>query len=50
MMEPREDEKYLLAKRRRAPRDHEAAHKLVDSHLRLAAKIAGDYRGYSPGC
>src|SRR5262249_56676571 len=26
--------------------DHEAAHKLVNSHLRLVAKIAMGYRGY----
>jgi RNA polymerase sigma-32 factor len=50
MMEPHEEEKYVLAKRRRARRDQEAAHKLVNSHLRLAAKIARGYRGYSPGC
>jgi RNA polymerase sigma-32 factor len=37
-MEPQEEEKYVLAKRRRAR--HEAAHTLVNSHLRLAAKIA----------
>ena len=41
---------YVLAKRRRASRDHQAARKLVNSHLRLAAKIARSYRGYSPGC
>jgi RNA polymerase sigma-32 factor len=46
MMEPHEEEKYVLAKRRRAR--HEAAHKLVNSHLRLAAKIARGY--YPPGC
>jgi DNA-directed RNA polymerase sigma subunit (sigma70/sigma32) len=45
-MEPHKEEKYVLAKRRRAR--HEAAHALVNSHLRLAAKIARGY--YSPGC
>jgi RNA polymerase sigma-32 factor len=43
MMEPHEGEKYVLAKRRRAR--HEAAHKLVNSHLRLAAK---DSQGLLP--
>jgi DNA-directed RNA polymerase sigma subunit (sigma70/sigma32) len=41
MMEPHEE--YVLAKRWREHGDHEAAHKLVNSHLRLVAKIA---RGY----
>jgi uncharacterized Zn-finger protein len=50
MMEQHDEEQYVLAKRRRARRDHQAAHKLVNSHLRRAAKIAGSYRGYSPGC
>ena len=44
MLEPHEE--YLLAKRRREHGDHEAAHKLVNSHLRLVAKIARGYRGY----
>src|ERR1700719_1261389 len=44
MMEPHEE--YLLAKRSRERGDHEAAHKLVNSHLRLVAKIARGYRGY----
>src|SRR5216684_3582889 len=39
MMEPHEE--YLLAKRWREHGDHEAAHKLVNSHLRLVAKVAG---------
>jgi RNA polymerase sigma-32 factor len=41
----RHDE-YMLSKRWREHGDHEAAHKLVNSHLRLVAKIAGGYRGY----
>jgi RNA polymerase sigma-32 factor len=49
-MEPHEEEQYVFAKRPRARRDHQTAHKLVNSHLRRAAKIAGGYRGYSPGC
>src|SRR6516165_2078242 len=44
MMEPHEE--YVLAKRWREHGDHEAAHKLVNSHLRLVAKIARGYRGY----
>jgi len=43
-LEPHEE--YMLAKRWREHGDHEAAHKLVNSHLRLAAKIARGYRGY----
>ena len=39
-------EEYLLAKRWREHGDHKAAHKLVNSHLRLVAKIARGYRGY----
>jgi len=39
-------EEYVLAKRWREHGDHEAAHKLVNSHLRLVAKIARGYRGY----
>src|SRR6266478_7658206 len=45
MIEPQEE--YVLAKRWREHGDHEAAHKLVNSHLRLVAKIARGYRGYS---
>src|SRR5712691_8313748 len=44
MMEPREE--YMLAKRWREHGDDEAAHKLVNSHLRLVAKIARGYGGY----
>ena len=44
MLEPREE--YMLAKRWREHGDHEAAHKLAASHLRLVAKIAMGYRGY----
>ena len=44
MLEPHEE--YMLAKRWREHGDHEAAHKLVTSHLRLVAKIAMGYRGY----
>jgi RNA polymerase sigma-32 factor len=44
IVEPHEE--YVLAKRWREPGDHDAAHKLVNSHLRLVAKIAKRYRGY----
>src|SRR6266567_5965785 len=44
MLEPHEE--YMLAKRWREHGDHEAAHKLVNSHLRLVARIAKGYRGY----
>jgi len=44
MLEPHEE--YMLAKRWREHGDRDAAHKLVTSHLRLVAKIAGSYRGY----
>jgi DNA-directed RNA polymerase sigma subunit (sigma70/sigma32) len=44
MMEPHEE--YVLAKRWREHGDHKAAHKLVNSHLRLVAKVARGYRGY----
>ncbi len=44
MLEP--DEEYMLAKAWTDHGDTEAAHKLVTSHLRLAAKIAMGYRGY----
>jgi RNA polymerase sigma-32 factor len=44
MLEPHEE--YMLAKRWREHSDREAAHKLVNSHLRLVAKIARGYRGY----
>ncbi len=39
-------EEYMLAKRWVEDQDTEAAHKMVTSHLRLAAKIAMGYRGY----
>jgi RNA polymerase sigma-32 factor len=44
LLEP--EEEYMLAKRWVETQDAEAAHKLVTSHLRLAAKIAMGYRGY----
>jgi RNA polymerase sigma-32 factor len=44
VVEPHEE--YLLAKRWREHGDHQAAHQLVNSHLRLVAKIARGYRGY----
>jgi len=44
MLEP--EEEYMLAKAWVDREDSEAAHKLVTSHLRLAAKIAMGYRGY----
>ncbi len=44
LLEP--EEEYMLAKRWVDHQDTEAAHKLVTSHLRLAAKIAMGYRGY----
>ena len=40
------DEEYMLAKRWTDDQDSDAAHRLVTSHLRLAAKIALGYRGY----
>lgn len=44
MLEP--EEEYMLAKSWVENEDTDAAHKLVTSHLRLAAKIAMGYRGY----
>jgi RNA polymerase sigma-32 factor len=44
MLEP--EEEYMLAKRWVDHQDAGAAHRLVTSHLRLAAKIAMGYRGY----
>ncbi|WP_434288005.1 RNA polymerase sigma factor RpoH [Celeribacter sp. SCSIO 80788] len=44
MLEP--EEEYMLAKSWVDHEDSRAAHKLVTSHLRLAAKIAMGYRGY----
>ncbi|WP_113911198.1 RNA polymerase sigma factor RpoH [Roseovarius dicentrarchi] len=40
------EEEYMLAKRWVEQEDTEAAHRMVTSHLRLAAKIAMGYRGY----
>lgn len=44
MLEP--EEEYMLAKSWVDHEDTQAAHKMVTSHLRLAAKIAMGYRGY----
>jgi RNA polymerase sigma-32 factor len=44
MLDPQEE--YMLAKRWREAGDRDAAHRLIISHLRLVAKIAGGYRGY----
>ena len=44
MLEP--EEEYMLAKNWVEHEDSNSAHKLVTSHLRLAAKIAMGYRGY----
>jgi len=44
LLEP--EEEYMLAKRWVDHEDARAAHQLVTSHLRLAAKIAMGYRGY----
>jgi RNA polymerase sigma-32 factor len=44
MLEP--EEEYMLAKAWVDRADSPSAHKLVTSHLRLAAKIAMGYRGY----
>ncbi|TNC70885.1 RNA polymerase sigma factor RpoH [Rubellimicrobium roseum] len=44
MLEP--EEEYMLAKRWVEDQDAASAHRLVTSHLRLAAKIAMGYRGY----
>ncbi len=41
-----QEEEYMLAKRWVEDQNTEAAHALVTSHLRLAAKIAMGYRGY----
>jgi RNA polymerase sigma-32 factor len=40
------DQEYMLAKRWREHGDRDAANKLVTSHLRLAVKVAMNYRGY----
>ncbi|MBZ4023225.1 RNA polymerase sigma factor RpoH [Rhodobacter sp. TJ_12] len=44
LLEP--EEEYMLAKAWVDHQDSASAHKLVTSHLRLAAKIAMGYRGY----
>ena len=44
LLEP--EEEYMLAKRWKEHEDQEAAAKMVNSHLRLVAKIAMGYRGY----
>ncbi|MFU8864990.1 MAG: RNA polymerase sigma factor RpoH [Rhodobacterales bacterium] len=44
LLEP--EEEYMLAKRWVEEQDTQAAHRMVTSHLRLAAKIAMGYRGY----
>ena len=44
MLEP--EEEFMLAKAWVDHGDKEAAHRLVTSHLRLAAKLAMGYRGY----
>ncbi len=44
LLEP--EEEYMLAKAWAERQDPQAAHRLVTSHLRLAAKIAMGYRGY----
>ena len=44
LLEP--EEEYMLAKRWVDHQDANAAHKMVTSHLRLAAKLAMGYRGY----
>jgi len=40
------DEEYTYGKRWREDDDVQSAHILVTSHLRLAARVAHDYRGY----
>jgi len=45
LLEP--EEEYMLAKRWVEEQDTDAAHQMVTSHLRLAAKIAG--RGHLGG-
>ena len=40
------EQEYLLARRWREHGDADAAHELVTSHLRLAAKVAMGFRGY----
>ncbi|MBL0941526.1 MAG: RNA polymerase sigma factor RpoH [Alphaproteobacteria bacterium] len=40
------EEEYMLAKKWLEQNDKDAAEKLINSHLRLVAKIASGYRGY----
>jgi YD repeat-containing protein len=40
------DHEYMLAKRWREHGDRNAANQLITSHLRLAVKVAMNYRGY----
>ena len=40
------EEEYILAKRWQEHHDEKAAQKLINSHLRLVAKMAMGYRGY----
>jgi RNA polymerase sigma-32 factor len=40
------DQEYMLAKRWREHGDRNAANQLVTSHMRLAVKVAMNYRGY----
>ena len=40
------EEEFMLAKRWQEHADSDAAHRLVTSHLRLAAKLAMGFRGY----
>ena len=44
LLEP--EEEYMLAKAWVVHQDPKSAHRLVISHLRLAAKLAMGYRGY----
>jgi len=44
ILEPHEE--YVLAKRWRELGDQKAAHKLINSHLRLAAKVARQFGGH----
>lgn len=41
-----EEEEHILAKQWREKGDRKAIDRLLESHLRLVAKIAGGYRGY----
>ena len=48
LLEPQDE--YMFAKCWREHGDHEAAHRLVTSHLRLVVKIAMGYRGSPRSC